>query len=460
MKDNHEKKYTLGYVPGGKSNTIPLIISVLEFSTEIIDYDNLYQLLKRKTDTKKSSINGFLTFMTNLGLLDRVGEKVYKTTETGMKFYETDTPEIALLFLLQKNYRYILEILFELNNEPKTSNELAVAGLTKYGMSSDNKDRINERLSLLRIAQLIINDKGKSIKLSKRGENLLKVLVEKVDFQLNNEISEQTKVEEKGTENYLGIIEETRLASVNSAKPHHFEEMLEKMFEMLGFKTKLEAKPGTTDIVLTAPTVPTFAYKVAIEAKTNRDGKITDKMINFDALLEHKEKHKTDYIAIVGKTFYGERVFRYAENHHILLIDINDLEELVKKHQKYPLQALEYKKLFNQKGKVNISVLDDIYMSMKRRKVLFQLILQALIQNSDDDFTEGFLTEREIYICIKEDELFKEAPVTKQEVRDMLSLLSNPLIGCIGTEGKGYYAKGSLEDAQLKFGFYYSATLI
>ncbi len=108
---------------------------------------------------------------------------------------------------------------------------------------------------------------------------------------------------------------------------------------------------------------------------------------------------------------------------------------------------------------MDISVLDSTYNRMCKYKVLFKSIIQTLIENSDDEFTKGILTIREIYMIIKNDDEFKETDLTKEEVGNMLNLLSNPLIGCVGREKNGYYAKGSLVDAQLKFGFYYSASI-
>lgn len=218
------------------------------------------------------------------------------------------------------------------------------------------------------------------------------------------------------------------------------------------------AHSGTTDILLTARTVPDYTYKVAIEAKTNKEGKITENLVNFDALKEHKKKHDADFIVIVGKNFNG-RLKRFAENNQVLLLDIDNLELLVKRHQVYPLQAIEYKKLFNQVGEVDISILDSTYNRMRRYNVLFKSIIQTLIENSDDEFTKGILTIREIYMLIKSIDEFNDEDLTKEEVDNMLNLLSNPLIGCVGKEKNGYYAKGSLVDAQLKFGFYYSASI-
>lgn len=108
---------------------------------------------------------------------------------------------------------------------------------------------------------------------------------------------------------------------------------------------------------------------------------------------------------------------------------------------------------------MNISIIDCTYNRMNRYNVLFKSIIQTLIENSDDEFTKGTLTQREIYMLIKNVDEFKKKEITIEEVDNMLNLLSNPLIGCVGKEKDGYYAKGSLVDAQLKFGFYYYASI-
>lgn len=51
-----------------------------------------------------------------------------------------------------------------------------------------------------------------------------------------------------------------------------------------------------------------------------------------------------------------------------------------------------------------------------------------------------------------------DTPITMKEVKDMLSLLSIPLIDCVGKTKEGYYANGSLKDAALKFRFYYDVS--
>ncbi|EII2005904.1 restriction endonuclease [Staphylococcus pseudintermedius] len=454
--NNIERKDGLGYVPGGRSNATELILSIIEFTLNAKDTKSLSNYINNKFKCKESSVNSFLTFLTNLKIVDRIGEKVYETSDYGINLLNSDRPDLYLLFFINKEYKYIFEILFVLEESPQEPKELIARGVTEFNMNSERLDRIRERLAHLKNAKLILNDKGKKLKLSNRGKLLLSVL--KGKMSINNSSNKEIGLLKNNEESYQNLLKEVRLASTNSSSPHDFEKLLEKTFIELGFKTKLLAHSGTTDILLTARTVPDYTYKVAIEAKTNKEGKITENLVNFDALKEHKKKHDADFIVIVGKNFNG-RLKRFAENNQVLLLDIDNLELLVKRHQVYPLQAIEYKKLFNQVGEVDISILDSTYNRMRRYNVLFKSIIQTLIENSDDEFTKGILTIREIYMLIKSIDEFNDEDLTKEEVDNMLNLLSNPLIGCVGKEKNGYYAKGSLVDAQLKFGFYYSASI-
>lgn len=454
--NNIDRKDGLGYIPGGRAKATELILNIIEFTLNAKDTESLSNYINDKFKCKESSVNSFLTFLTNLKIIDRIGEKVYETSDYGIKLLNSDHPDLYLLFFINKEYKYIFEILFVLEESPQEPKELIARGVTEFNMNSERLDRIRERIAHLKNAKLILNDKGKKLKLSNRGQLLLSVL--KGKMSINNSSNKGVGLLKNNEGSYQNLLKEVRLASTKSSSPHDFEKLLEKTFIELGFKTKLLAQSGTTDILLTARTVPDYTYKVAIEAKTNKEGIITENLVNFDALKEHKKKHDADFIVIVGKNFNG-RLKRFAENNQVLLLDIDNLELLVKRHQVYPLQAIEYKKLFNQVGEVDISVLDSTYNRMRRYNVLFKSIIKTLIENSDDEFTKGILTIREIYMLIKSIDEFNDEDLTKEEVDNMLNLLSNPLIGCVGKEKNGYYAKGSLVDAQLKFGFYYSASI-
>lgn len=377
-----------------------------------------------------------------------------------MELIKSENIDFNIVFILHRYYNYIFEILYLIKDKNMTVREIATVGKTKFNMPNESVEQIRKRINYLKNASLIIEDMGKTFKLTQRGH----LLCDKLHQYYDNMIEETTKIINDKDENakkndIYNLLYDLRTSSIDSSNPTNFEKVLQKYFEELGFFSELIAKSGTTDILLTAPTAPKFTYKVNIDAKTNREGKITESLIDFETLKEHKEKHKAQYVVVVGKSFVGSRLIKRAESNGIALIDVDVLETLLKNHQKYPLQAIEYLPIFQQKGIVNLDVLNKQYNIMNRQKDLFKLIIKILIDNSNDDYSGGIISSEVIYFMIKQETHNLDISITMKEVKDMLSLLSNSLIDCVGKTKEGYYAKGSLKDAALKFRFYYDVSV-
>ncbi|AXF55032.1 hypothetical protein [Salicibibacter kimchii] len=178
--------------------------------------------------------------------------------------------------------------------------------------------------------------------------------------------------------------------------------------------------------------------------------------IDFDTLLEHKKKHQADFTIIVGYDFQSKRLIERAEKHEIVLFNIESLEQLIKWHDDVPLQFDAYKNLFSEAGKVNLSLIDNDRKRMIRNSNLFQSIVSCLSEESMDPETEGLLSPRDIYQLLKRQPAFDTPPSTN-EIKEMLDFLSSPLIGCVGKNKDSYFARGSLDDAAMKFKFYLEA---
>src|SRR5690606_39089796 len=249
---------------------------------------------------------------------------------------------------------------------------------------------------------------------------------------------------------------ELRVSSRDSANPNRFEEVLSRAFTLLGFKADWLGGSGKTDILIQAPTSPKFTYKVAIDAKTTYSGGITESQINFDTIVEHKKKHVADYSLIVGREFQGERLLERATKHNVALLNIEMLEYLIKMHIEVPLKSESYRKIFSQKGLIDIGHLENDRLKIIRDGILLQSLMQCLSEESEDSLTEGIMQPREIYLLLKHKSEIQPSP-SLEEIKQMLDFLSSPLIGCVGITKEGYYAIGSLFDAAQKFEFYLKA---
>lgn len=135
------------------------------------------------------------------------------------------------------------------------------------------------------------------------------------------------------------------------------------------------------------------------------------------------------------------------------LIDVDTLEQLIRNQVEIPLTGEDYKKIFEQTGIVDISVLDEARNRTERYGLLVDAIVGCLVNESKDEVTEGILTSREIYRTVRDDERFSINP-NLDEIEDILKFLASPLIGCVGKNKDGYYAIGSLNEVAKKFQFY------
>ncbi len=146
-------------------------------------------------------------------------------------------------------------------------------------------------------------------------------------------------------------------------------------------------------------------------------------------------------------------MIKRAIDHNVALIDIDILEELIEKHIEIPLMVSTYRKIFEQKGIVDVSALEEERNKIVRYGSLMKSVMECLLIESKDEITKGLLQERDLYRSLRDNDDFENG-IELSEISAMLAFLSSPLVGCLGKEKDNYYAIGSLEDAAKKFDFY------
>ncbi|GGK09118.1 hypothetical protein GCM10007063_34430 [Lentibacillus kapialis] len=451
------RKTGLGYIPGSMQNTHNTIVGYLRMMSTPTEFSTITEYSLVTYGVAESSTRAFITTLMNLGFIQRETKTHYKTSELGGKF-PTDNFEMDFACCMNSQFSFFFEILFELKEEHLTAKELAVTAKVSHGFPSENRTEINKRLHILKNAKLIQEAGVSKYSLTHRGE----LFIEKLQphYQVNDEGIDKQGLEESdinGTE-VEDLLEEIRHSSVDSSNPSRFEEAVKEAFSLLGFKADLLGGAGKTDVLIEAPTTPKFSYTVAVDAKSAYNGRVTEDQINFDTLAEHKTKHKANYSVVVGREFQGKRLTNRAIKNEVVLINVEELELLIKMHTEVPLKSDSYQKLFAQKGFVNPQVIEEDRNNIRREGQLLQAIMKCLFEESNDPHTEGIMQPKEIYILLKSQNLFTPIP-TLGEIKQMLEFLSSPLIGCVGSVKEGYYALGSLTDAAHKFSFYLKACI-
>lgn len=452
------RKSAIGYIPGNLSEICDTFDGYIQLMYSTVDKESFFHYSKQTYNIAPSSANSFVTTLSSIDFLERKSRNLFESTEIAKKWISNKSA-LNLVYCLHAKFLFVFEILKELENENLSVKELAVIAKVSYGFESERIDEIRKRLNIMKSALLIREESLGKYCLTKRSKNILKTISvqEKVKLEIKNET--EKKHEESKYLEFDANLTELRLSSKDSSNPVRFEKAISSAFSTLGFNSSWIGGSGKTDVLVHSPSIPKYSYTVTIDAKSTQSGAVSEGQLNFDTLKEHKKLHSADYIAVIGFSFQGERLFRRAIQHKVVLIDIESLETLMKCHAQIPLQANAYKKIFSQVGKVDISCLEVERREIKRSGKLLQTVMECLVIESNDPVTEGLLREKDIYRSLRDNDEF-DTPPTLEEIADMLQFLSSPYLGCVGRSKEGYYALGTVYDAMNKFNFYAKSCLV
>jgi len=211
-------------------------------------------------------------------------------------------------------------------------------------------------------------------------------------------------------------------AQFKSDSPTDFEEAIKDAFNFLGFEGELIGGKGDTDVLLTA-NIGQESFKINVDGKTSKSGKIIDRQIDWISLRDHKRKNKADFIVVVGPSFSGGNLEERANEHIVSLLTTEYLIKLVEAHSKFPFTLTELKDLFTGKGD-RISQLEDLLtQNLSRRNLLeqFKVIIQEMqsLQDRLGYFTFDSLAGRE---------KIEQLEIEPKDIEYIISLLKLPFI--------------------------------
>ncbi|WP_017547412.1 restriction endonuclease [Salinicoccus carnicancri] len=435
-----QRKVSTGYIPGGLNDLFNTIFECLEFINKNNEERVIYKYYESSYGIKSTSTRSFLHHLMNLKLIERVSLSSYEVTNQGILLLESKNI-LDLVVFYNNSYKFILELLEELK-EPKTRKQLTEIASLSYEIQSNISINISHRLHLLEKAGLIYFYKN-NYHLTEGAEKFITHFELELPSIIGNRKNEKEKSE------HFTLLNDLNKTSRDSMNPTNFEKAIRNIFLEMGFDSKLIGGAGNTDVLLKSPGSAQYSYTVCVDAKSTYSGAVTDSMVDFDTLKEHKRKHNADYIVIIANTFNSEsRLTKRAIEHNVALLDIELLSELYKKHMEIPLSFEEYINIFNQPGVVDIKVLDNKRNEMIGIANLMLSIMDAFINNKDE-----LLTSRDLYwiINVNKENVSK---FSKLEIEDMLLFLSSPFIACIEKKKEGYRALGSSQDLKQKFNFF------
>lgn len=443
------RKQSIGYIPGNISDFKETIYEYLNLIQSGADYEALITYAKANHTLASSSIKSFMSTLINMGLIKRQTDTRFVLTDIADKWLNNCSP-IELICCIHRNFLYVFELLNELNGQALSYKEIAAIGSVSYGVDKASIEEFRKRVHILKSAKLIRNVSLDTFSITKRGQLLLE------QFSLQDR--KLKSLGRSSTESLLppqlpSLLTELRLASKDSTNPDRFEWAIKSAFETLGFTANRLGGSGKTDVLVRTPGSPKVSFSVAVDAKSTSAASVSDSLIDFDTLEEHRKKHHADYSLVVGCAFQNERLIKRAIEHKVVLLDVDTFEALIKSHLEVPIKLNSYKAIFEKPGIADIGLVDDQRQELIRFGKLMKGVMSCLIAESEDPVTEGLLLERDIYRSLRDRADFDKV-LSMDEISNMLQLLSSPLIGCVEKVKDGYYATGSLPDVARKFDFY------
>ncbi|MBN1550466.1 winged helix-turn-helix domain-containing protein [bacterium] len=261
--------------------------------------------------------------------------------------------------------------------------------------------------------------------MKRNGDKSVFIKIKKGYFALRETLIEQFEIPDQRAMVFpesKELIELLKEKQFKSDSPNEFEKLLRDAFDSLGFEAELIGGSGDTDVLLTA-NVGRKSFKVNVDGKTSKSGKIIERQIDWISLRDHKQKNKADSVVVVGHDFSGGNLELRANEYDVSLLKTDELVELLLAHAKFPFTLLELRDLFSGKGGCSQQVSDLLTQNHSRRILLeqFRIIIEEmqLLQDRLGYFTFDSLAGRE---------KMEELEVDPQDIDYIIRLLRLPFI--------------------------------
>lgn len=162
-----------------------------------------------------------------------------------------------------------------------------------------------------------------------------------------------------------------------------FEEAVGRAFAFLGFQAEHFGGSGRADVLAIAQLATKDQYRIIVDAKSSGNGQVAESSIKFDALRDHKRKHKADHVVVVGPEF-ALRLKNWAVENEVILLCIEDLATLLDRHSRNPMPLTELQDAFSRIDTFSDDM-DERYQALERRSLLMRRIVDPASQEAVDE---------------------------------------------------------------------------
>lgn len=188
----------------------------------------------------------------------------------------------------------------------------------------------------------------------------------------------------------LVIVIKLRESQRNSEDPTLFEKALVEAFNALGFSARYIGGRDEPDIFINDKS------NIILDSKTTKEGVISERYINFDAMDRYKEseKYQARYIGVVAPGFSEGYIRETAKKRGIVLIETEAICRILQNHATYPYELNHIVDILFKSDK-GIITPKDIPLSTFDQEKLIEIVAKIL---SDIRLTrKTSFSSRELY---------------------------------------------------------------
>jgi hypothetical protein len=228
------------------------------------------------------------------------------------------------------------------------------------------------------------------------------------------------------------LASEVLTSQYDSSDSIRFERALAAAFAVLGFDTQHIGGPGRTDILLDA-SVSATSYRVVVDAKSNKNGKIEDRNIDWNSLDDHRKAENANSVMVVAPNFSGGNLVKRANDYGVALLTGASLAELLRLHRRTPFTLVDLRPLFEIHGKTEevIEQLRQVSQATERRWSLIQELIEMIEQLPPGVFADA----QKLWLLLSFQQ--KENAPSLDSVADALTVLSSRLFGVLKSVNGG-----------------------
>jgi len=177
----------------------------------------------------------------------------------------------------------------------------------------------------------------------------------------------------KGQELELHLVSKLRESQRNSDNPTIFEKVLVDAFNGLGFSARHIGGRDEPDIFIDDN------FNIILDAKTTKEGIITERYINFDAMDRYKEseKYEAKYIGVVAPGFSEGYIRETAKKRGIILIETEAICRILQNHAIYQYEPNRIVEILFESEK-SIITPDDIPPSTIDQEKLIDVVAKTI----------------------------------------------------------------------------------